>query len=156
MPVSDVTGLITYQEVVDQTGTKDDLFNRCSQWLHTFYANPWEATKIRDQATGLIKIQHQFRIYDTDEAGNQKEAGTILYTCKIEFKENRYRYTIDNFMLKQVSRYPVETWMDKSRGDYSEKWIDYLAQINQYITEELIRSLKEKMQPEEAVKEAEW
>jgi hypothetical protein len=46
--------------------------------------------------------------------------------------------------------------MDKSRGDYSEKWIDYLAQINQYITEELIRSLKEKMQPEEAVKEAEW
>ncbi len=156
MPVSAITGLITYDEVVQQEGTKDDLFNRCSSWLHTFYPNPWEATKVRDQATGLIKIQHQFRVYDTDEAGNKKEAGMILYSMKIEFRENRYRYVVDNFILKQVSKYPVENWLDKSRGDYSEKSMDYLSQINTFVTDELIRSLKEKMLPEEVIVEEEW
>lgn len=156
LPVDNLTGLITYQEVVEETGTKDELFNRCSSWLHTFYANPWEATKVRDQATGLIRIQHQFRIYNTDDEGNKKEAGMILYSVKIEFKENRYRYTVDNFLLKQVSRYPIEGWLDQSRPDYSDQWLNYLGQINAFVTEELIASLKEKMKPEEEIKEAEW
>ncbi|MFO7614668.1 MAG: DUF4468 domain-containing protein [Bacteroidales bacterium] len=154
--VDPATGLITYQEVVEEKGSKDELFNRCSSWLHTFYANPWEATKVRDQATGLIRIQHQFRIYDYDEDGNRNEAGMILYTAKIEFKEDRYRYTIDNFLLRQVSRYPVEKWLDKSQPGYDEKWQQYLDQINAFVTDELIRSLKENMKPEEVIIEEEW
>ena len=155
-PVDQVTGLITYQEVVEEKGSKDELFNRCSSWLHTFYANPWEATKVRDQATGLIRIQHQFRIYDYDEDGNRKETGMILYTANIEFKEDRYRYTIDNFLLRQVSRYPIEKWLDKSQPGYDEKWQLYLDQINAFVTDELIRSLKENMEPEEVIIEEEW
>lgn len=156
MPVDNLTGLITYQEVIDEPGTKDELFNRCSSWLHTFYANPWEATKVRDQSTGLIRIQHQFRIYDTDEAGNRKEVGMILYSMKIEFRENRYRYTVDNFLLKQVSRYPIEKWLDASQPDYDIKWQNYLGQINDFVTVELLPTLKEKMKPVEEIKEAEW
>ncbi|MBW6460929.1 MAG: DUF4468 domain-containing protein [Bacteroidales bacterium] len=156
MQVDQVTSLITYQEVVEEKGSKDELFNRCSSWLHTFYANPWEATKVRDQATGLIRIQHQFRIYDYDENGNRKEAGMILYSAKIEFKEDRYRYVVDNFLLRQVSRYPIEKWLDKSQPDYDEKWQLYLDQINAFVTDELIRSLKDKMKPEEVIIEEEW
>jgi len=156
LPVDQVTGLITYQEVVAEKGSKDELFNRCSSWLHTFYANPWEATKVRDQATGLIRIQHQFRIYDYDKDGNRKEAGMIIYTAKIEFKEDRYRYTIDNFLLRQVSRYPIEKWLDKSQPDYDEKWQLYLDQIDAFVTGELIGSLKENMKPEEVIIEEEW
>ncbi len=156
MPVSSITGLITYEEVVQQDGTKDELFNRCSSWLHTFYPNPWEATKVRDQATGLIRIQHQFRIYDLDENGNKIDAGMILYSMKIEFKENRYRYTVDNFILKQLTKYPIENWLDKSRQDYSEKSMNYLSQINAFVQDELVKSLKEKMKPEEVIQETEW
>jgi len=156
MPVDEITGLITYQEVVNVAGSKDTLFNRCSSWLHTFYANPWEATKVRDQASGLIKIQHQFRIYDTDENGTKIDAGMILYQVKIEFKQDRYRYTIDNLLLKQLSRYPLENWLDKSRPDYSEKNKNYLKQIDYYFREELIKSLNQAMLPKTIVKEEEW
>jgi hypothetical protein len=156
MPLDENTGLITYQEVVNEAGNKDTLFNRCSSWLHTFYANPWEATKVRDQATGLIKIQHQFRVYEWDENGNKIDAGMILYSLKLEFKQDRYRFTIDNLLLKHVSRYPLENWLDKSRPDYSEKNVSYLKQIDHYFRDELIPSLKQAMKPKELLKEAEW
>jgi hypothetical protein len=156
MPLDEKTGLITYQEVVEVQGTKDELFNRCSSWLHTFYANPWEATKVRDQATGLIKIEHQFRIYNYDEAGVKTEAGMILYKVKLEFKQDKYRYTIDDLLLKQLSRYPLENWLDKTRQDYDTRYLDYLKQIDTYFRDELIKTLKEAMVPKEEIKEAEW
>jgi hypothetical protein len=156
MPLDEVTGLISYKEVINEEGTKDTLFNRCSSWLHTFYANPWDAAKVRDQSTGIIKIQHQFKVYDYDDLGNKQDAGMILYNAKIEFKENRYRVVVDNFILKQVSRYPVEKWLDKSAPDYNVKWQSYLEQIDSFVRDELIKSLKEKMKPGQEIKEEEW
>jgi hypothetical protein len=156
LPVDETTGLITYKEVVNEPGSPDTLFNRCSTWLHTFYANPWEAAKVRDQSTGIIKIQHQFFIYDYDDKGNKKEAGLILYNAKIEFKENRYRYVIDNFILKQASRYPVEKWLDTQAPDYNVKWAGYLEQIDSFVRNELIESLKAKMKPAKVIKKDEW
>jgi len=156
MPRDEATGLITYKEVINEEGSKDSLFNRGSSWLHTFYSNPWEATKVRDQSTGLIKIQHQFRVYDFDELGNKKDAGMIIYNARIEFKENRYRVVVDNFVLKLVSRYPVEKWLDKNAPDYDAKWENYLKQIDSFVRDELLNSLKEKMKPGQEIKEDEW
>jgi hypothetical protein len=156
MPVDEATGLITYKEVVNEEGSKDTLFNRCSSWLHTFYPNPWEATKVRDQSTGIIKIQHQFRIYDIDENGTRLDAGMISYNAKIEFKDGRYRVVVDNFVWKLVSRYPVEKWLDESAPDYNMKWKSYLAQIDSFVTNELFKSLNEKMKPAKEVKEDIW
>ena len=156
IPVDETTGMITYKEVVNEPGSQDTLFNRCSSWLHTFYSNPWEAAKVRDQSTGLIKIQHQFFIYDYDESGNKKEAGLIMYNAKIEFKENRYRYVIDNFILKQAARYPVEKWLKTEAPDYDVKWAGYLKQIDSFVRDQLIKSLKEKMKPGPVIKKDEW
>jgi hypothetical protein len=156
IPVDEATGLITYKEVVNEPGSPDTLFNRCSSWLHTFYSNPWEATKVRDQSTGIIKIQHQFFIYDYDDQGNKKEAGLIMYNAKIEFKENRYRYVVDNFILKQAARYPVEKWLKTEALDYNVKWAGYLSQLDSFIRDELIKSLKEKMKPGPVIKKDEW
>jgi hypothetical protein len=156
IPLDEVTGLITYKEVINEEGTKDTLFNRCSTWLHIFYANPWEATKVRDQASGIIKIQHQFRIYNTDDQGNRLDAGLVMYSAKIEFKENRYRITVDNFILKQASRFPAEKWMDRNAPDYDAKWKSYLEQIDHFVRDELIASLKEHMKPGQEIKEDTW
>jgi hypothetical protein len=156
MPLDENNGLITYQEVVNVAGIQDSLFNRCSSWLHTFYANPWEATKVRDQASGIIKIQHQFRVYDYGDDGIKRDAGMVLYSMKIEFKQDRYRFTIDNLLLKTASRYPIENWLDKSRQDYDVKYQAYLKQIDQFFRNDLIPSLKAGMLPKEEIKEAEW
>jgi hypothetical protein len=156
MPIDEATGLITYKEVIEEPGSKDTLYNRASSWLHTFFANPWDATKVRDQSSGLIKLQHQFKIYDYGEDGAKTEAGMILYNARIEFRENRYRIQIDNFVYKQLSRYPVEKWLDKSAPDYNVKWESYLAQIDDFAKNELISSLKNKMKPGKQVKEEDW
>ncbi len=156
MPFDSATGLITYKEVIEEQGTKDTLFNRGASWLPTFYANPWDAAKVRDQSTGLIRIQHQFKIYDFGADGTKAEAGMILYNAKIEFRDNRYRVQIDNFVYKQISRYPVEKWLDKSAPDYNPKWESYLAQIDFFAKNELISSLKKKMKPAKQFKEEEW
>jgi hypothetical protein len=157
IPVDEATGLITYKEVVSEPGSQDTLFNRCSSWLHTFYSNPWEATKVRDQSTGIIKIQHQFWIYDYDDKGNKKEVGLILYNAKIEFKENRYRYVIDNFVLKLTgARYPVEKWLNTKAPDYDVKWAGYLAQIDSFVRDQWIKSLKDKMKPGPVIKKDDW
>jgi hypothetical protein len=154
-PVDEATGLITYKEVVQQEGSKDTLFNRGAAWLHTFYSNPWEVAKVRDQSSGLIRIQHQFPIYDIDAEGKKTDAGMILYNAKIEFKENRYRIQIDNFVFKLVSRYPAEKWLNKSSPDYNPKWDSYLAQIDTF-SKDLIESLKKKMLPSKKVEEETW
>lgn len=154
-PVDEATGLITYKEVVQQEGTKDTLFNRAASWLHTFYSNPWEVAKVRDQSTGLIKIQHQFPIYDIDAEGKKTDAGMILYNAKIEFKDNRYRIQIDNFVYKLVSRYPVEKWLNKSSPDYNPKWESYLAQIDTF-AKDLIESLKKGTLPAKKYQEEVW
>ena len=156
IPRDEATGLITYKEVINEPGLKDTLFNRCSTWLHIFYANPWEATKVRDQASGIIKIQHQFRIYNYDDTGNKQDAGMIQYNAKIEFKDNRYRIVVDNFVLKTASRYPVEKWLDINAPDYDVKWKSYLEQINSFVNDELLKSLNENMKPAKKVKEEEW
>lgn len=148
--------LITYQEVVQEPGTKDELFNRSIYWLNSFYKNPVEVTKVRDQASGIVKGQHVIRIYDIDENGNTINAGTVLYSFKIELKDDRYRYTIDNFLLKQVSRFELERWLDTTNPDYAQKWVKYLGQIDSFMTGELIPSLKQKMKPEVKVEEEEW
>lgn len=156
MPMDPVTGLITYQEVIEEKGTKDELFNRGSTWLRIFYANPIAVSQVRDQASGIIRGDHQIKLYHTDEAGVKQEAGIILYTFKIEFKEGRYRYTVDNFLVKKVSRYPLEKWMNPMDPEYTPAWNEYLKQVDAFVREAWVPSLKTNMKPEVKKEEKEW
>ncbi len=150
------THLITYQEVVDEPGTQEKLFNRCIGWLNSFYKNPVGVTRERDLTNGIIRGQHQFEISYVDDQGIKKDAGDILYDFKIELKEDRFRYTIDNFVLKTTSRFPVEKWLNKDDPDYDPRWDNYLSQIDTFVREDLIKSLKEKMKPVVKVEEKSW
>ena len=156
IPMDPVTGLITYQEVVEEKGTKDELFNRGSTWLRIFYANPMAVSQVRDHSTGLIRGDHNIKVYFTDEAGVKQEGGIILYTFKIEFKEGKYRYTLDNFLVKKVSKYPLEKWMNPMDPEYTPLWNSYLEQVDKFVREEWIPSLKANMVPEVKKEEAEW
>lgn len=154
VPVDPASGLISYQEVVEEEGTKEDLFKRCVNWVNIFYANPVAVTKIRDFESGKIEGRHQFRVHDI-EKGYEVDVGTILYTFIVEFKDGRYRYTITDYVLRKASRFPIENWLDKSSTAYTEKWNDYLKQIDEF-TKDLIVDLKEKMKPEPEEVEEEW
>jgi hypothetical protein len=80
----------------------------------------------------------------------------VLYTFKIEFKEGRYRYSVYDFLVKKISRYPMENWLNKTDPDYSPNWDEYLKQIDTFVREEWVPSLKTHMKPEIKKVEEEW
>jgi hypothetical protein len=156
LPIDETTKLITYQEVVTEEGSKNDLFNRSIGFLNEFYKNPVAVTKVRDPHSGVVRGQHQFRVHYTDEEGYRKEGAMVMYDFRIELKDGRYRYTLTDFLVKKVSRYPVENWLNKNDPEYSKKWDEFLVQINDYVTKEWVPTLKKNMKPLEVIEEEEW
>lgn len=156
IPVDENTGLIIYQEVFQEEGSKKELFNRASEWLHQYFANPVHVTKVRDASSGIIKGRHQFELFYEDNDGNKKRAGMVLYSFKIEARDGRYRYTLDELLLRQQSRYPLEKWLDTSDPNYNPQWKEYLQQLDDYVRKDFVPSLQEAMKPKVAVEEEEW
>jgi preprotein translocase subunit Sec61beta len=156
IPVDPNTGLITFQEVVKETGSQKELFNRAGEWLHHYFKQPVYVTQVRDAASGVIKGKHQFELTYEDKDGIIKRAGLIKYYFKIECKDGRYRYTIDNFVLAQQSKYPCERWLNTAHRDYNEQWPIYLEQLRAYTIDDFAASLKEYMVPAVIVEEEEW
>ncbi len=147
LPIDPETKKIKFQEVVHEKGTKQQLFNRCVYWLYKFYKDPDRVTSVRDPNTGKIVGQHRFRVYDYTKDSIKKIAGTIDYTFTIEFKDGRYRYTINKLLLKTASKYPIENWLDKSFPNYNPRWESYLQQIADFV-KSWSDDLKEHMKPE--------
>lgn len=156
VPVDHKTKLITYQEVVSEDGTANDFFNRAVNWVNITYKNPTSVTSVRDPQSGIIEGSYRFRIYKaTEEENVDMEWGTILYTFKLEFKEERYRYSFTNFLLKASSRYPLERWLNKDDPAYNTQNEEKLMKVNLFM-EELVSSLKVTMKPVEVIEEEEW
>ena len=155
IPVDDDTKMIRFREVIDEPGTKEELFNRCVYWLNNFYKDPTRVTTIRDIATGKIAGRHQFRIYQYLEDSIKKPAGMIRYTFTIEMKDNKYRYTINELILKSRTNIPVEKWLNKDDPAYNPLWDSYLQQIADYVNN-WSETLKEKMKPEPEKKKDDW
>ncbi|MDO9255758.1 MAG: DUF4468 domain-containing protein [Bacteroidales bacterium] len=154
MPVDPETKLITYKEVVTVAGTPSELFNRAIEWINKQYKNPADATKVRDQASGIIEIVHRIELSKI-EKGATLVAGRVDYSMKIELKDGRFRYTITNFNMKEISRQPFERYMNKLDKSYIPAWDDYLKQVDDF-TRKLIESLKQGMQAPAPKKPDTW
>lgn len=154
MPIDEETKLITYKEVVQQAGNKQELFNRAIEWINKNYKNPADVTRVRNPETGLIELIHRIEL-NYDDKGVTRSAGIVDYTLRIELKEGRYRYTITNFNLKQASRVPIEKWLDKTDKAYTPACDKYLITIDES-TRKLIESLKKGMEPPAAKKVDDW
>jgi hypothetical protein len=148
------TGKIKFQAAIDETGTQEQLFNRCIYFLNDFYNDPVRVTTIRDINTGKVEGNYRFRIYTT-EKDVKVDAGLINYHFIIEMKENKYRYTVTDIYLKSATNKPIERWLDKDAPGYDPRMDDYLQQIVDYF-EDWSTKLKEKMKPEIEKKKDEW
>ncbi len=146
LPIDEETGKITYKEVVQVEGTKEDLFNRSISWINSFYKNPLDVTRERNLANGVVKGLHRIKIKNTDEEGNITDAGMVQYEFSLQFKDGRYRYILTDFILKRGSKIPVEKWLNKKDPQYNSNWPSYLKQIDDF-AQNWITSLKEGMQP---------
>jgi hypothetical protein len=155
LPVDEITGLITYQDVVQTTGNRLELFNRAIGWVNSFYVNPIDATRVRNPESGIIEIVHRFKITNELEDGVKADAGIILYSLKLELRDDRYRYTMSDFVLRQASKFPVERWLDKSDRAYNPNWDSYLGQVDGFALS-LVENLVDAMKFVEETGDDEW
>ena len=154
IPVDTNTKLITYKGIVNEIGTKDELYKRALNWINLNYKNPSDVTRRRDTENGELEGQHRIQLFYKDKDGNNIKTGIVEYTFILQFKDNKYRYSFSNFYLKDKSRYPIEKWLNKNNPGYSILWDEYLNIINNHINN-LINSLKEIMTPKKIIKD-EW
>ena len=154
VPVDADTKLITYKEIVQVTGSKTDLYNRALEWINTEYKNPLDVTRVKNVANGVIELVHRIEIYKTDK-DVKRSAGTVDYTLKLEIKDGRYRYNFNNFLLHDVSKMPIEKWLDKTDKKYDPVFEQYLQQVDARV-KEIITSLKSGMLPPQEPKKDEW
>ena len=154
-PVDPDTKKITYKEVVTQEGNPGYLYDKAIQWFNYYYLSPASVFSVQDRVNGKVEGIGRMKIYYTDAStGSRMEGGMVVYQIKIEFKENKFRYTLTDFSLKTASRFPVEKWMNKQDPGYSPNWDSFLYQIDTTM-QRLTSTLKEKMKPT-VVKKDEW
>jgi hypothetical protein len=153
IPLNEETKKIEFSRVVHEPGTKDELFKRCVYWLNDFYKSPTRVTQIRDVPTGKILGKHYFPLYtyDTIEQVNKKTA-KVNYTFTIMFKDNRYKWQIDELEVISTEKVPIEEMLNKSDPMYKKKWKSYLIQIDDFV-KNWSSSLEEKMKPEDGKKQ---
>ncbi|MBN3035416.1 MAG: DUF4468 domain-containing protein [Bacteroidales bacterium] len=155
LPIDESTGLITFREVIQEEGTSQELFNRAVGWINITFTNPTDVTRVRDPETGEIKGLHRFKIFNADKEGNTTDAGIIQYEFVLEFKEGRYRYTLNNFVLKQSSRIHIEKWLNREDPQYIPAWDSYLEQVHQFV-KDWIKSLEKGLKPPVTVDDDDW
>src|SRR5512133_1402935 len=66
LPIDPDTKMATYQEVVQEKGTADELYIRAIEWINSFYKNPADVTRVRNRESGVIELLHRFEIYNMD------------------------------------------------------------------------------------------
>lgn len=145
LPVDPDTKLITYKEVVQEKGTKDELYVRGIAWINSFYKSPTDVTRSRDRDNGLIKGVARFKTFYNNPDGIKMEGPIIEYNLVLEFKDGRYRFIFSELTRKEASRQAVEGWLNKKDPSYNPQWDEYLKQINAYFIE-TIASLKKGME----------
>ncbi|MDD3877415.1 MAG: DUF4468 domain-containing protein [Bacteroidales bacterium] len=154
MPLNPNTNKIEYSGVVQVEGTADELYVRCIAWINTFFNNASSVTKVRDRNNTLIEGVHRIRILNKLEDGTELFAGHVQYDFKLQFRDGRFRYEINNFSAREMSRSPIEKWLDKNDPSFTTNTPYHLEQIDKFV-KDLIKDMTEGMQPKVEVNE-EW
>ena len=63
--------------------------------------------------------------------------GIVVYTLSCEFKEGRFKYTVNDINLKAASHYACERWLNTESQTYSQVYNFFLQQVNDEINKTL-------------------
>lgn len=146
LPIDEDSQLVTYKEVVNETGTPQELYDRALSWVKKQYKNTNEVLRVQDRDKGLIELRSSVRIYGTGKDGAKVFRNVVYYHCTIECRDQRYRYTITEFGERHSSHSPIEVWFNTENPKWEPAHFEYLKQIDEQINA-LIDSMKEGMTP---------
>lgn len=155
LPINKNTNKVEYSEVVKVEGTASELFTRALMWINIYFKNAGDATKVRDESNGVISGTYRIQLMSKQTDTTKTLAGGVVqYDFKFEFKDGRYKFTINDFASKEMSKQPIEKWLNPKDPSFTSNTKFHLEQIDKNI-KDLIVSLKKGMQPKVIVKD-EW
>lgn len=141
LPIDKNTGLFSYQEVVDQTGSQAELYARAREWFVNTYKDANKVIQLDDPKSGQLIGKGKFTVY---LSMNNR---FVQHTVTIEVKENKYRYTITNLILDWGDGIHTEPF-ESVQKMYHKKLYTYThVQVR-----EIIASFKSQM----ATKKTDW
>lgn len=146
LPIDEDTKLVTYQEVVNEKASPQELYDRAMEWIKKYYKNTSEVIKSSDRDKGVINMRSSVRIHVILKDGTKQYKNIVYYNFKLECRQDRYRYTITDFNAKATSASPIEVWYDTKNPLWSPDQYGFLIQIDEEIRA-LIESLEEGMLP---------
>ena len=157
LPKNESTGLISYSGREEAASTsKSVLYDRALAWANGFYKNPAEVIREKDPEKGKIVIKGRYRIAnEPDKKGVVTQAGNVMYTLTVEFKDNAWRYEITNMNWQQTSAFPIERWTDTASPSFSPNYPYYLTQTDEELRK-VESSLKKAMASELKTNKDDW
>lgn len=146
MPIDDETQLITYQEVIQENGTAQELYERALKWAKSFYKNTAEVIKNNDATNHVIDFRSSVRIYSHQKDGSKLTKNIVYYNFKLQCRDGRYRYTITDFNEKATAAAPIERWLNPEDKKWDPECFVNLKEVDEQI-QALLSSLVDGMQP---------
>lgn len=157
LPVDSSTGLIAYSNVKIISGTsKAELYKRAYGWANTYYKNPADVIREKNAEEGKLVIKARFKISnEADKKGVVTQAGDVMYTLTLDFKEGKYKYELTKINWQQVSYYPAERWKDIASPTFKPAYAYYLKQTDENI-KKIIGDFEKKFAEPAKVKSDDW
>lgn len=156
MPINDVTGLITYEGVIDMPGTDDSLYKKALDWFNEYYTNPTNVIREKNVKDNKIVCKYWFKVYNPpDDEGNKTIGAAVQYSLITYFRDGRFKYEVTGLRKKATSVFPLEKWLDKNDPSYKDINNYYLIQVDENIKKE-INNFKKGMQYVKPEKDDDW
>ncbi|MBK7965786.1 MAG: DUF4468 domain-containing protein [Bacteroidetes bacterium] len=157
LPIDEKTGLISFTKVNEVANTTPtELYQRALTWASTFYKNPTDVIRERDSVNGSILCKARFKISNpADKKTPVTDAGNVMYSLKLQFKDGRYRYELNEINWKQQSYFAAERWMDKASSSYQPNFESYLQQTQTEVNR-ILTSLEKAMSTAPSAKADDW
>ncbi len=112
LPMDDKNEFITYTAVMNIQGTTaPELYKRGKKWFFSYFKNPTEKIRTDDSLKNEIEGFIRFKLMVPDKKGVESGVTTIQYSLFLNFKDGRYKYTINNINEKSVSDLGIEHWI---------------------------------------------
>lgn len=153
--VDEQTKKITYSETVSlDTLSKQVLFDRAKKWVATKCED--KKPDVMDFEKGEIKDEVSFVIQLTYDIKYKKDS-RVTFDMKVDVKDGKYRYVLDNFRIFDVksgprSQEPLEGYYAKLRHNAKPELV---SQVDKEV-KTLIDDFKQLMEKGEIVKNEDW
>lgn len=154
LPIDSVTKLIAYEEVIEVKGkSADEIYKRILEWFNTFYTNPTDVIRDKNETAHKIVGKPRFKIFNPpDKQGNKADGGLVQYTITVAAREGRYKVEITEYNWKQTSYFASEKWYDTKIPTWNNNYYEYLKQVDVYSKDVLVK-LKAAVTQEKPVKD---